>query len=37
MSDDVSDIAAYYNSDPERELWRLERHQLVPQQVKAVG
>ena len=28
MSDDVSDIAAYYNSDPEREYWRLERHQL---------
>lgn len=28
MSDDVSDIAAYYNADPEREHWRLERHQL---------
>ncbi|HSL46642.1 MAG TPA: class I SAM-dependent methyltransferase [Anaerolineales bacterium] len=28
MSDDVSDIAAYYNSDPEREHYRLERHQL---------
>lgn len=28
MSDDVSDIAAYYNDDPEREHWRLERHQL---------
>jgi SAM-dependent methyltransferase len=28
MSDDVSDIAAYYNNDPEREHQRLERHQL---------
>jgi S-adenosylmethionine-dependent methyltransferase len=28
MPDDVSDIAAYYNSDPEREHARLERHQL---------
>jgi S-adenosylmethionine-dependent methyltransferase len=28
MSDDVSDISAYYNSDPEREHYRLERHQL---------
>ena len=28
MSDDVSDIAAYYNNDPEREHTRLERHQL---------
>ena len=28
MSDDVSDIANYYNSDPEREHGRLERHQL---------
>lgn len=28
MSDDVSDIATYYNDDPEREHWRLERHQL---------
>jgi S-adenosylmethionine-dependent methyltransferase len=28
MSDDVSDIAAYYNSDPDREHTRLERHQL---------
>ena len=28
MSDDVSDIAAYYNTDPERERSRLERHQL---------
>jgi SAM-dependent methyltransferase len=28
MSDDVSDIAAYYNSDPEREHARLEQHQL---------
>ncbi len=28
MSDDVSDIAAYYNSDPEREHWRLGQHQL---------
>ena len=28
MSDDVSDIALYYNSDPERERDRLERHQL---------
>jgi SAM-dependent methyltransferase len=28
MSDDVSDIAAYYNNDPEREHFRLERHQL---------
>ncbi len=28
MVDDVHDIAAYYNSDPEREHGRLERHQL---------
>lgn len=28
MSDDVGDIAAYYSSDPEREHWRLDRHQL---------
>ncbi len=28
MSDDVSDIASYYNSDPLREHSRLERHQL---------
>lgn len=28
MRDDVSDIAASYNSDPEREKYRLERHQL---------
>jgi len=28
MNDDVSDIAAYYNNDPERERFRLERHQL---------
>jgi SAM-dependent methyltransferase len=28
MIDDISDIAAYYNSDPEREHNRLERHQL---------
>jgi SAM-dependent methyltransferase len=28
MSDDVSDIAAFYNIDPEREHWRLEQHQL---------
>lgn len=28
MIDDVSDIAAYYNSDPEREHSRLEQHQL---------
>jgi SAM-dependent methyltransferase len=28
MSDDVSDIAFFYNSDPEREHVRLERHQL---------
>jgi len=28
MSDDISDIAAYYNNDPEREHSRLERHQL---------
>ncbi|HEU0291888.1 MAG TPA: class I SAM-dependent methyltransferase [Anaerolineales bacterium] len=28
MIDDVGDIAAYYNSDPEREHDRLERHQL---------
>lgn len=26
--DDISDIAAFYNSDPEREHARLERHQL---------
>ncbi len=28
MIDDVNDIAAYYNSDPEREHCRLEQHQL---------
>jgi SAM-dependent methyltransferase len=28
MIDDVSDIAAFYNSDPEREHCRLEQHQL---------
>ena len=28
MIDDVSDIAALYNSDPEREHCRLEQHQL---------
>jgi SAM-dependent methyltransferase len=28
MNDDVSDIATYYNDDPEREHYRLERHQL---------
>ena len=28
MLDDVSDIAAFYNSDPEREHCRLEQHQL---------
>ncbi len=28
MADDVSDIAAYYNSDPAREYTRLERHAL---------
>jgi SAM-dependent methyltransferase len=28
MSDDINDIANYYNSDPEREHSRLERHQL---------
>src|SRR6266498_443598 len=28
MIDDVSDIAAYYNNDPEIERCRLERHQL---------
>jgi S-adenosylmethionine-dependent methyltransferase len=28
MADDVSDIAAFYSSDPEREGGRLERHQL---------
>lgn len=28
MNDDVSDIAAFYNSDPQREHLRLERHQL---------
>jgi S-adenosylmethionine-dependent methyltransferase len=28
MIDNVNDIAAYYNSDPEREHFRLERHQL---------
>ena len=28
MSDDVSDIASYYNDDPNREHTRLERHQL---------
>jgi S-adenosylmethionine-dependent methyltransferase len=28
MRDDISDIADYYNSDPEREHLRLERHQL---------
>jgi SAM-dependent methyltransferase len=26
--DDVSDIGAFYNSDPERERYRLEQHQL---------
>ena len=28
MIDDISDIAAYYNNDPEREHGRLEKHQL---------
>ena len=28
MRDDISDISTYYNSDPEREHFRLERHQL---------
>jgi SAM-dependent methyltransferase len=28
MNDDVSDIASFYNSDPEREHRRLEEHQL---------
>ena len=28
MIDDVSDIAFFYNSDPERERCRLDRHQL---------
>jgi S-adenosylmethionine-dependent methyltransferase len=28
MIDDVSDIASFYNSDPQREHGRLERHQL---------
>jgi S-adenosylmethionine-dependent methyltransferase len=28
MTDDVSDIASFYNSDPEREHRRLEEHQL---------
>jgi SAM-dependent methyltransferase len=28
MSDDIRDIAAFYNSDPEKEHERLERHQL---------
>jgi len=28
MTDDVSDIATYYSSDPERERSRLEQHQL---------
>jgi hypothetical protein len=28
MIDDVSDIAAFYNSDPETERCRLEEHQL---------
>ena len=28
MSDDLSDIAAYYNGDPQREHARLEQHQL---------
>ena len=28
MIDDVTDIAAYYNDDPDREHLRLERHQL---------
>ena len=28
MKDDVSDIAALYNSDPESEHYRLEKHQL---------
>ena len=28
MIDDVNDIAAFYNNDPEREHFRLDRHQL---------
>ncbi|MFN2303340.1 MAG: class I SAM-dependent methyltransferase, partial [Anaerolineales bacterium] len=28
MTDDISDIANYYNSDPEKEHQRLENHQL---------
>ena len=28
MIDDVSDISAYYDSDPERETRRLDQHQL---------
>jgi 2-polyprenyl-3-methyl-5-hydroxy-6-metoxy-1,4-benzoquinol methylase len=28
MMDDISDIASFYDSDPERERCRLERHQL---------
>ena len=28
MSDDVSDIACFYGSDPDREVRRLDRHQL---------
>ena len=28
MIDDVSDIAAFYSSDPEKEHHRLEEHQL---------
>lgn len=28
MIDDVSDIAAYYNADPQREHFRLDQHQL---------
>jgi SAM-dependent methyltransferase len=28
MIDDITDIAAYYNADPQREATRLERHQL---------
>ena len=28
MMDDVTDIAAFYDNDPEREHSRLERHQL---------
>ncbi len=28
MSNDVRDIATFYNSDPEREHWRLEQHKI---------